>query len=131
VRLTEVELAQQGSSAAHASYYELYLNAAFNSGRLFERATTGLTAHLPRLLSHYGLRNVQSTIYPFTFKAGTPAGKTYYTYMQHCQTILPFMQKWGSLPQDVETIFQQTLAEIQRKDFHTTWNVHTVWGSKP
>lgn len=130
VRLTEAELAQQGSSPAHAHCFELYLNAAFNSGRLFERASTGLTAHLPRLLRHYGLQNVQSIVYPFTFKTGTPGGKTYYAYIQHCQTILPFIQKWGSASQDVETIFQQSLDEIQHKGFHTTWNVHTVWGHK-
>lgn len=130
VRFTEVELSQRGSSAAHASCFELYLNAAYNSGRLFERTSTGLTAHLPRLLSHYGLRNVQSTIYPMSFKAGTPGGKTYTTYFQRGQTLLPFIQKWGSLPQDVETIFQQALVEIQHRGFHTTWNVHTVWGNK-
>lgn len=131
VRFTEAELTQESTSAVHAHYWELFLKASFNAGRLFERKGDGLTAYLPHLLDHYGLRNVSSVIYPFVFKSGTAAGKTYYTYFERGHTILPFLQKWGSLPQDVETIFQQALSDIQHKGFQTTWNVKTIWGSKP
>ena len=130
LRLTEVELAQQSPSLAHARFFELLLIAEFNAGRLFERTSDGLTAHLVRLLNNYGLQNVQKRVYPFVFETGTPAGQVYYDYLSHCRTILPFLQKWGSRQQDAEAIFLQALADIQQSGFRVTWDVHTVWGKR-
>lgn len=131
IRLTEGEMAVQSPSSAHRRYFELLLSAEFNAGHLFEQHSSGLTVHLPRLLNNYGLRNVQSNVYSFVFKTGTPQGKIYYDYMRHSRTILPFLQKWGTQPQDVETSYQQALSDIQQKGFRASWNVHTVWGNKP
>lgn len=130
IRLTEVDLSQHSSSQPHARFFELLLQAKFNAGRLFEQNSTGLTAHLPRLLKNYGLHNVQSKVYPLAFKAGTSQGKLYYDCAQHARVILPFLQKWGSQQQDVEMIYQQMLADIPQKGFYATWNIHTVWGNK-
>ena len=130
LRLSEIEIAQQSASQVHAQWFELLLIAEFHAGRLFERTSDGLTAHLPRLLRHFGLRQVQSQIYPCIFETGTPSGEIYYNYVLHSHTLLPFLQKWGAAQQDVETIYRQTLADIQQSDFRTNWNIHTIWGSK-
>lgn len=131
VRLTEVELAKPSSGLAHSRYFELMLLASFNAGHLFALASDGLTGHLPRLLTHHGLQNVQSQISPLTFESGTPAGKVYSTYFQHSHTLLYFLQKWASQPYEIETIYRHALAQTQQKGFRTTWNIHTVWGRKP
>lgn len=131
VRLTEIELAQQSPSPAHARWFELLLTAEFNAGHLFAQTSGGLTAHLPRLLRHYGLYNVQSKIYQCVFEAGTPSGEVYYNYFLHSHTMLPFLQKWSTLPQDVEMSFHRALIDMQQSGFRTSWDLHTVWGSKP
>lgn len=130
VRLSEIEIAQQSSSQAHADWFELLLIAEFHAGRLFERTGSGLTARLPGLLRHFGVRQVQSKIYPCVFESGTLSGETYYNYVLHSHTLLPFLQKWGAAQQDVETIYRQTLADIQQSAFRASWNIHTVWGNK-
>jgi ubiquinone/menaquinone biosynthesis C-methylase UbiE len=130
IRLSEGNLAPQSTSAAFTRYFALLLSAEYNAGRLFDSSGAGLTAHLPHLLSNYGLRNVQSKVYPLIFKNGTPAGKLCYDYLRRSHTLLPFLQKWATRPHDVETIYQQLLSDIQQKSFRATWNIHTIWGSK-
>ncbi len=130
VRLTEAELTQESSSKAHARCFELLLSAEFNAGHLFEQKSNGLTAYLPRLLGNHGWQNVQSKVDTLIFETGTPGGDLYYDYFQHARTILPFVQKWGNLPQDGEIIYNQALIDIQQPGFRASWNVHTVWGSK-
>ncbi len=130
IRLTEGDLATRSNSAALSQFFALLLSAEYNAGRLFEFNNAGLTAHLPRLLNNYGLRDVQSKVYPLIFKAGAPSGKICYDYLRRSHTLLPFLQKWATRPHDVETIYQQLLSESQEKSFRATWHLHTVWGRK-
>ena len=130
IRLSEGDLEPRTSSAAFGHYFALLRSAEYNAGRLFDTSGSGLTAHLPRLLTDYGLRNVQSRVSALTFAGGAASGKTCYDYLRRSRTLLPFLQKWATQPHDVELIHQQLLSDIQQKSFRATWNIHTVWGSK-
>jgi hypothetical protein len=47
------------------------------------------------------------------------------------QTFRPFIQKWGCMSKDYDTICQQALQQIQQPDFHITYKLLTVWGVVP
>ncbi len=92
----------------------------------------GLIAHLPRLLTQHGWRDVQTRAYVLSFRAGTPEGQAYYEDMAHVfQTTLPFIRKWGCAPADYDAIYQQALLEMQQSDFHVSWHYLTAWGRRP
>lgn len=129
IRLTEPEILHQNTSPALSQLFDMFQCAMYRSGHLFEDDTTGIIAHLPRLLSQHGYESVQVKDHLLEFHAGTEAGQAYYKDMMHAyRTIRPFLQKWGCLSEDYEAIYQQALNEMQQPDFHSTWHLRTVWG---
>lgn len=133
IRITDEEVVHLSNSPTYARFYnEMLLPAFYRSGHLFEEETTGLSAHLARLLQLHGYQQVQTKAHPLTFPAGTPQGQAYYQDVVHFfHTMRPFLQKWGSLPKDYETITQQALEEMQQPDFWATWNLLTAWAINP
>jgi len=110
----------------------LLQSALFRAGHLFTDASTGLTSQLVRLLDQYGCEQVQTKAYAIESRAGTTEGQAFYEDLRlFFQTIRPFLQKWGNVPNDYEVIYQQALNEMRQPDFLAVGNIVTVWGSKP
>jgi ubiquinone/menaquinone biosynthesis C-methylase UbiE len=129
IRITEPEIVQESSSPALTRFLEMLQCALFKSGHLFEEATTGLTAHLAEQLTRYGCQNVQTKIHALEFRAGTAEGQMFYEdALQAIHTFSPFIQKWGCMSKDYDTICQQALQQILQPDFHITYKFLTAWG---
>jgi len=132
VRVTESAVVPQSNSLALTQLFEILQRALFRAGHLFADASTGLTSQLARLLNQYGCEQVQTKVYTIESRAGTIEGQAFYeNLMLFFQTIRPFLQKWGNIPNNYEVIYQQALNEMQRPDFLAVGNILTVWGSKP
>jgi ubiquinone/menaquinone biosynthesis C-methylase UbiE len=132
VRVTDTQMAHQSTSPAFTLVQESVICAFFRAGHLFEQKATGLTDHLAPLFIRHGVQNVQSKVYELEYLAGTPQGQAFYEDMQHVfRTIRPFLQKWGCVPQDYDTLCQQALVEMQQIDFQVIWKVFTTWGTSP
>lgn len=132
VRVTDEEIVHENNSPALTRYFnEMLLCGLFKAGHLFEQESQSLTNHLPPLLKQHGCQQVQTHAYPLAFHAGTAAGQAYYQDVEHMfQIMRPFVQKWGCISNEYSSICQQALKEMQQSDFHATWNLLTVWGTK-
>jgi ubiquinone/menaquinone biosynthesis C-methylase UbiE len=135
IRITDQEIMHQSNSPATTQINEVVLLAFYQAGHLFSRESTGLTAQLPRLLTQHGCVDVQTKLYTLEFRAGTPEGETYSENLAIAsRTLGPFIQKWinlNNLNEDFETLYQRSLEERKRPDFHSHWNFLCVWGKKP
>jgi SAM-dependent methyltransferase len=131
IRITETDLVNRSNSAALTRLAEMILCAMFRSGHLFEENTTGITAHLPSLLTRHGVKEVQTKAYAPVFRAGTPEGEAYCKDMAHTfRTLRPFLQRWGCIAGEYDAIYQQALNDMQQSDFYATWDFMTAWGRK-
>jgi hypothetical protein len=111
--------------------FEIFQPAMYQAGHLFEEETTGITAHVARLLKQHGCKQVQTRDYELEFRAGTPGGEAYCAVTpRFFRNLRPFLEKWGHVPEDYESIYQQALIEMQQADFVGRWNLRTAWGNK-
>ena len=132
IRLTDEEVIHQSTSRGAMQFCDMLLCALFRSGHLFTQESSGLTAHLAPLLGQYGCQKVQTRNHALQYRAGTPEGLAYAKNGEYVlRTFRPFLQKWGCMSEQYDAIYQQTLEEIQRPDFHATWHLLTAWGIKP
>lgn len=132
IRLTDNEIVHESNSPALTRFFEIIRHALFSAGHLFEEENTGLTAHLADMLARHGCRQVQTQRFALEFRGGTANAEAYYDDAAHVgQTLRPFIQKWGGLPDDYDGVYQQTLADIRRQDFQNTWYFLTTWGICP
>jgi ubiquinone/menaquinone biosynthesis C-methylase UbiE len=132
IRLTEPAILTQSSSPALLRLNALLQHAFVRAGYYFEHTPTGITAHLSRLLKQYGGRRIQVQERPYSllFQAGTPAGQAFIDDLVHAFRVLrPFLAKWGALPADYDTLYQQALAEMQQPDFAATGELLTAWAA--
>ncbi|HLZ62105.1 MAG TPA: class I SAM-dependent methyltransferase [Ktedonosporobacter sp.] len=130
IRITEPGILHESNSPALTRFFEMFQCAMFRSGHLFRDETTGIIAHLPDLLTRYGIQDVQSKAYALEYHAGTATGEAYYQNTMHFfRNLRPFFQKWGCDTADYETIYQQCMKEVQQSDFYSTWDLLTVWGT--
>lgn len=139
IRLTEIE-GMDASSPALMRLSALVGTAFFNSGHLFSEGTTddtstrgtaGVASDLVRLMRQYGIQNVQTRSSTREFRAGTPDVQGYAEDMRlGFRTMIPFLRKWGRVPDDYETLYQQMLQDMQRPDFTASWHLLTAWGNK-
>lgn len=77
LRVTDQEFLHQNNSPATMQLNEVVLLAFYQAGHLFSQESSGLTAHLPRLLTQYGSAEVQTKPYALEFRTGTPEGEAY------------------------------------------------------
>lgn len=132
IRLTDQNIMHSDDSPAYRRCNEMFLCAFFRAGHLFEQESDGLSAHLAPLLKQYGCQHVQTKMYPLEYRAGTPNGQTYYEDMANIlQTAIPFVRKWGCLPEEYDVLYRQALDEMRSPDFHTVWTFLAAWGVKP
>lgn len=138
IRLTEIERVTS-SSPAQLRIHDITGDAFYRAGHLFSEGKTedtfsegtlGVAGDLERLLHQYGIQNVQTRSSLLEYRAGTPAGQSFAEDMRlGCRTAIPFIRKWGYLPDDYETIYQQMLDELQQPDFLASWQLLTAWGT--
>ncbi len=132
VRVTEGEWAVVSTSPALSRLWELLLQAFHQSGHLFTPTGDGVTGKLAHLLDQHGLQQVQTRAYTLEYRAGTLEGQHYVHDIELLfRTVLPFLRKWTSVPDDYEQIYQQMLSETQQPDFVVTQGLLTAWGSVP
>lgn len=135
IRITDQEFLHQNNSLATTQLNEVVLLAFYQAGHLFSQESTGLTAHLPRLLKQYGCGEAQTKAYALEFRAGTPEGEAYSENLAIAsRTLGPFVQKWINLTgidEDPEALYQRSLEERKRPDFHSRWNFLCAWGERP
>lgn len=132
VRVTEYEGMVVSNSPALTRLAELTTAALHQAGHFFTPTNEGMTEELPRLLSQYGLQNVQIRLCPLEYHAGTSAWQSFFDNARlFYRTIVPFLHKWTRVPDDYEELYQQTLHEMQQPGFVATWGLLTAWGRVP
>src|SRR5579883_1637046 len=131
VRIIEQELLHRISSQAGARMNEMVMLAFYRAGHLFAPEATGLTAHLPSLLTRHKFVDVQERTYPLEYQAGTPATEAYTKDMVAAShTLRPFLQKWGCLSADYDQLCQQLAKDGESPDFHSVWTFHAIWARR-
>jgi len=132
IRVTEGDMAMESPSPALTRLFEIMLDAFYQAGHLFTPGSKGVTGDLAPLLRQDGLEQVQTHTYMPEYRVGTPEGQRFYEDMRLLfRTMAPFLRKWTRVPDDYETIYQQTLSEMQQPDFVARGNMLTAWGNNP
>ncbi len=131
-RITEPSNRIESGSPTLTRLWALFQEAFYRAGHLFtppsEKVDVAKGLAYMRYLS-YRVQQVQTHVYPLTYRAGTPEGQCFFEDMQYFfRTIVPFLHKWIYLPDDYQESYQQMLYEMQRPDFIATWEMNTAWG---
>jgi ubiquinone/menaquinone biosynthesis C-methylase UbiE len=136
IRITEPQIVHQNkgpiSIPGLARFHTVLTCALYHSGHLFKEDTTGITAHVAPLLTHFGCQDVQTKEYALEVRAGTPEWTSYYDNAQSVlQGSRAFLVKWGCFQGDFDALYQQAIEEMLHPEFHVSWNFLTVWGKTP
>jgi len=133
IRVTESEIGGHSSNAPDVMrLHEMSICAHFRSGHLFEQKSTGLLDHLEPLLTRHGCENIQSKAYAIEIRGGTPEAEAASRDVAYLyRTTRPFLEKWGCVPKDYDTIYQQALEQMRSPEFEGGLTILTVWGTKP
>ncbi len=132
IRLTESEISTEVNSTALGELTRLFRTTLYRAGHLFEDEPTGITAHLPDLLSRHGVQNIQIRRVTKHLQAGTSECTASCQDTERAFRLLrPFIEKWdrASLAR-YDNIYEQALIEMQQPDFYANWNLVTIWGTK-
>ncbi len=138
VRITELRRVYS-TSPAHIRLLALIGEAFFNAGHLFSQekveatfveGISGIANDLERLLDQYGLHDIKTRISTVHYRTGTPAGQQYFEDIRlSAKNMIPFIRKWGRLPDDYDELARQTLEEVQQPDYSGSLDVLTAWGT--
>lgn len=132
IRLTEPESSTVNSSPALTRLCAILGEIGYRAGSSPTPERTGMTNELAPLLKFHGFENVQTREHILEYKGGSAEARLFYEDTKHVfRTVLPFLKKWTHLPDDYETLYEQALRDILQPDFHATWRMVTVWGTKP
>lgn len=129
IRLTESGASPEASSPAMMRGLDLLVEAFYQSGHLFSQDRMSVPNELPKLLSRYGLQNVQTRDYLVKFTTSTPEGSVAAETAN--RSMIPFVRKWAHLPDDYDEMSRQAAREAQQPDFVMTWRFRTIWGTVP
>jgi ubiquinone/menaquinone biosynthesis C-methylase UbiE len=132
IRITEGDMVIESGSLALSRLFDLMVQAFYQAGHVFTPESKGVTNQLAHLLTQYGLVEVETRIHRLQYRAGTTEWHRFFEDMRLIfRTMMPFLRKWGQVPNDYEAIYQQALADIQQPDFVAEARMLTAWGSKP
>ncbi len=130
VRITEATMVES-NSAALTQREQMLLHAFYQAHHFFTEDWDGVTRELVALLERASLQNVHTQVHQLEYRSGTIAGANFAENMQHgFRTLLPFMRKWGKVPDDHEAIYRQMVSEMQELDFKAKWTMVTAWAQK-
>ncbi len=132
IRVTEVAIVTESSNLAYLRLCTLILHALYRAGHYFTPTPDGLTSQLVRLLHQSSVENVQTQPHSIRYRAGTVEGQHFAEDMRLVsRTLIPYLRKWGQMPDDYEALYQQMLQEFEQPNFFAVLNVLTAWGTKP
>ena len=132
IRITEGHVHTECNSPALTKLNSIALDAFYHSGRLWTLSNDGMTRELVRLLTQYGIEDVETRVHALVYRAGTESGQYFHDDIALLfRLFLPFFQKWTRVPDDYQQIYQEALKEMQAADFVATWTALTVWGIRP
>lgn len=133
IRLTELQITKESSSAAFVELSRMVVKALFHAGHFFEEEPTGLTAHLEDLLKSQGCRQIQTKMTTVVIAATTEQGRTMCdNLISHFARTRFFAQKWSSFDlKEYDRLYQQLLNDIQQQeDFFFHQQFFTIWGRR-
>jgi ubiquinone/menaquinone biosynthesis C-methylase UbiE len=132
IRLTESDFIVDTSGPVTTYLFELILEAFYRAGHLFLRDTSGITSHLVSILNRYArIRDVSTRMHEITYHAGTPEWASMANGIRLTfQTVVPFLKKWGRLPDNYDTLFQQASHELDQSGATATMRLLTAWGER-
>jgi len=97
----------------------------------FTRGTFGVADDLARLLDEHGIRNVQTRLSTQEFLPGTPEAHSFVEDLRlGFRSIIPFMRKWGTMPDNYEGMYEEMLLAMRQPEYVASWNLMTVWGNR-
>lgn len=132
IRITEPDLAFEGNSLALKKLNTIFVKTFYRSGRLFTPRSDGLTSELVRLMTQYGIQDVQTRVHTLIYRAGTESWRDFYEDTAIWYRVgLPFFQKWTKVPGDYQETYQEALKEMQQPDFVAVTTLLTAWGVRP
>ncbi len=130
VRITENDVLIDSTSPALARFNQLFQEAFYQAGHLFNAENRGLTGDLARLLEQAGLKNVQTRACDLEYRAGTSAGEQFCEDVRIAmETLSPFIYRWARLPADYNDLRAQVNQEIGQADFSARVHTLTAWGT--
>jgi ubiquinone/menaquinone biosynthesis C-methylase UbiE len=131
IRITEYDMLPASNSPAYTRFTQMFAQAFYQAGHLFTPQGNGEASQIVHLLNQCGLQQVQICAYALEYRAGTPQGQNWQENGKHfLRTIVPFLRKWGQMPDDYEILYQQALEEMRLPDFVTTLRLCTAWGTR-
>jgi len=131
IRIMESGVISDNRRGEHIHLHKMFIHSLFQAGHLFEDESTGLIQRLPELLKQNGGQNVQTKDYELVYQAGTEAGEIYYENFMHLFHMLrPFLEKWGSAPEEYDALYREALSEIRHPKFCAQWHFLCTWGTK-
>ncbi len=131
IRITESHIGT-GNMPAFTTLNDLFRSALDRAGHLFFPERDGVVRALEPTMRQAGLLNLQTRFHPLEFSAGTRQGQLFTEDIKHAfKTMVPFLRKWTTVPEDYERIYQQALWEMQQPGFIAYWPLLTCWGTNP
>ena len=93
----------------------------------------GINTVLSRLTQNAGFQRIGKHPHLIDYSYGTYAHEGFYHDLAvGFHLLMPFLVKTGVATQEeLDVLYQQTLAEMQMEDFCAVWYLLTVWGYKP
>jgi ubiquinone/menaquinone biosynthesis C-methylase UbiE len=132
--LTETEWSIT-NSPAFEKMGEMLTRVGIVTGRSFspDGRHIGITPMLGRFLRGADFVDIQKKAHAIEFSAGTEEfGETYQDLMIGLKLLEPYLVMMKTTtPEDFETLYQQSLAEMMQDSFCAIGYSLTVWGSKP
>ena len=130
MRITEGEWGAESTSQALTHLFAVLMQAFYRAGHSFTPERDGVTGELEPLLHRQGCQGVQRRVIRTVYQAGTSEGRLFFEDMQLTfKMLLPFVHKWGGVPDAYDQWYQQAMQDIQQPDFHASGQMLTVWGN--
>src|SRR5260370_851682 len=130
-------LFEQPGPVAHTRYRRrcpLQSRTSFLEGKTGDtssQGTLGVAGDLARLLHQYGVQDIQTHSSLLECRAGTPAGQSFAEDMRLVvRPGMPFVRKWGHLPDHYEPLYQDMVHEMQQPGARAYSALITAWGTK-
>jgi ubiquinone/menaquinone biosynthesis C-methylase UbiE len=130
IRVVESDLVGESTSPALNRLSQMLVQAFYRAGYFFAPEHNGLINYLPGLFRRFSIEQVHTHLHKLEFRAGTPEGRHFVEDMNHVfRAMVPFLRKWGGLPEDYETICQQAQSEMNQPGFLAVWGMLVIWGN--
>lgn len=130
MRITEMEVCHQSSSAALLQTNRWLTEALTFAGYFFEPVSTGLTARLADLLRSQGYQQIQTKMITPFIQGDTKLGQEMYNYLLTSLVLhRSLIRKWCNIDlNEYDRTCQQVYVDAQQSNFYAQPLYRTVWG---